>query len=131
MRHLDANILIAYLNGNEAISNKIEEYSSEVAVSTIVIAELIFGAHNSKQPEQNLNRLETHVLQTIPVVLFDVECADRYARVRIDLNQKGKPTGAMDLLIASIALAHNAILVTHNTKHFEHIDGLILEDWLA
>jgi tRNA(fMet)-specific endonuclease VapC len=37
----------------------------------------------------------------------------------------------MDALIAAIALANNAVLVTHNVKHFEHIEGLRLEDWLA
>jgi predicted nucleic acid-binding protein len=37
----------------------------------------------------------------------------------------------MDMLIAAVALANDAILVTHNTKHFENIDGLVLEDWLT
>ncbi|OAD21474.1 PilT-like protein, partial [Candidatus Thiomargarita nelsonii] len=50
--------------------------------------------------------------------------------IRVTLRKKGRPTGEVDALIAAIALAHNAILVTDNTKHFEHIEGLTLENWL-
>jgi tRNA(fMet)-specific endonuclease VapC len=37
----------------------------------------------------------------------------------------------MDLLIASVALAHDLTLVTHNTGHFQEMPGLRLEDWLT
>ena len=51
--------------------------------------------------------------------------------VDTDMLDRGQVAPSMDLLIAATAVAHNAILVTHNTKHFEGIDGLQLEDWLA
>ena len=52
------------------------------------------------------------------------------SHIQVSLRQKGRPTGEVDALIAAIALAHNAILVSDNTKHFEHIEGLTLENWL-
>jgi len=55
--------------------------------------------------------------------------ADAYSQIRVALRQKGRPTGEIDALIAAVALANNAVLVTHNTKHFENIEGLNLEDW--
>ncbi|MFM6310562.1 MAG: type II toxin-antitoxin system VapC family toxin, partial [Dolichospermum sp.] len=45
------------------------------------------------------------------------------------LASAGTPIGAYDLQIAAIALANNLILVTHNTREFERVDGLQLEDW--
>lgn len=41
----------------------------------------------------------------------------------------GTPIGSYDLQIAVIALANNLILVTHNTREFERVEGLKLEDW--
>lgn len=94
-----------------------------------MIAELRYGARASARTTANLQRLE-EFLQTVNIVDFDQASADSYSCIRLDLRRKGKPTGEMDLLIASIAIANDAILVTHNTKHFSQIDGLVLEDWL-
>ena len=62
------------------------------------------------------------------VVLSDAEV---YARVRHELEARGLVIGAMDMLIAAIALSNNLILVTHNTGEFSRISGLKLEDWTS
>ena len=98
-------------------------------MSTLVLAELRYGARASARANENLQRLE-QLLQFVPVVDFDQASADSYSHLRLALRQKGKPTGEMDLLIASIAIAYDAILVTHNTRHFSQVEGLVLEDWL-
>jgi tRNA(fMet)-specific endonuclease VapC len=49
--------------------------------------------------------------------------------LRAQLKARGTPIGAYDLQIAAIALTYNLILVTHNTKEFERVEGLTLEDW--
>ena len=69
-------------------------------------------------------------MAVVNLVAFDRASADSYSHIRLALRRRGRPTGEMDLLIASIAMANNAILVTNNTKHFKQIDNLILEDWL-
>jgi len=130
MRHLDTNIVIAYLTGNQTVASQLKIHLPEVAISSLVLAELRFGARASARRDENLDRLD-QFLQIVEVAEFDTVSADAYSRVRLSLRQMGRPTGEMDLLIASVALANDAILITHNTKHFENIDGLTLEDWLA
>jgi len=51
-------------------------------------------------------------------------------KIRLSLRQTGRPIGETDMLIASVAIADNAILVTDNTKQFENIENLMLENWL-
>ncbi len=69
-------------------------------------------------------------MKIVKVVDFDQASAEQYSHIRVFLRQKGRPTGEVDALIAAIALAHRATLVTGNTKHFQHIDGLELKNWL-
>lgn len=130
MWHLDTNIVIAYFNGDQEIAEKIKSHQPNVAVSALVIAELLYGARASARSKQNLERVHS-LLQAVEVVDFDQQSADVYSRIRLELKEKGRPTGEMDMLIAAIAIANKATLVTHNTKHFENMGELQLEDWLA
>lgn len=101
---------------------------AEVMLCSIVRAELLYGAFRSSQPQANLNILNRFFagFANLP---FDERCEHVYGRIRADLAQKGTPIGPNDLLIAAIALAHDAILVTHNTQEFSRVDGLRIEDW--
>jgi tRNA(fMet)-specific endonuclease VapC len=69
-------------------------------------------------------------VRTFHSYAFDDSAAERYGRIRADLVTQGTPIGPNDLMIASIALANNLILVTHNTREFARVDGLPLEDWM-
>jgi tRNA(fMet)-specific endonuclease VapC len=60
---------------------------------------------------------------------FDDRCAEIAGRIRSDLRAKGTPIGGNDLLIAATALAHDAVLVTHNTRELSRVSGLRLDDW--
>jgi tRNA(fMet)-specific endonuclease VapC len=79
--------------------------------------------------ERNLEKLEA-LGQLIGIAPFDRARAAAYAALRMTLRATGRPTGEVDALIAAVALACQAVFVTHNTRHFEHIDGLQIEDWL-
>lgn len=59
----------------------------------------------------------------------DDDAAKTYGDIRSKLEKAGTPIGPNDLMIAAIALAQNRILVTHNTKEFNRIEGLFWEDW--
>ena len=77
--------------------------------------------------------LDTNIndfLKVISVANFDAASADAYGLIRLRLRQKGRPTGEVDALIAAVAIANSATLVTHNTGHFEHIEQLRIADWL-
>ncbi|EDN69535.1 PilT-like protein [Beggiatoa sp. PS] len=130
INHLDTNIVIAYFKGNHKVANKIKTHLPHISISTLVLGELLYGARASQRKDENLDKVY-QFLRIVNVVDFDQACAEQYSHIRASLRKKGRPTGETDALIAAIALAHNATLVTDNIKHFQHIDGLILENWLS
>ena len=130
MRHLDTNIVIAYLTGNKTVADQLKDHLPEVAISSLVLAELRFGARASARTGENIERLNQFLL-SVEVADFDDASSDAYSRIRLSLRQMGRPTGEMDMLIAAVALSNDAVLVTHNARHFENITGLVLEDWLV
>jgi tRNA(fMet)-specific endonuclease VapC len=127
--HLDTNIVIAYLNGNQAIANKLKTCIPNIGISSLVLGELLYGARASKRKEENRAKIY-ELLKIIQIVDFNPASAEQYSHIRFNLKEIGRPTGEVDALIAAIALAHNAILVTDNIKHFKNIEGLKLENWL-
>ena len=126
---LDTDILIYWMKGNKAIAhNAAEAGRDNVSYSTISKAELYFGAYNSSQVEKNLNAVE-RLGQTIAIRPFDEAAAEQFGKIKADLKQKGQIILDADLMIAAIAIAHSLTLVTNNTKHFERIPNLRLENW--
>ena len=68
-------------------------------------------------------------LSSIAVVPFDADAAREYGLIRADLKKKGTLIGANDLLIAAHARALGVTLVTNNTREFERVEGLMVENW--
>ena len=129
MIHLDTNIVIAFLNGHQGVLQRFQQAMPEVAISSLVLGELLYGARASAKVEQNLQNLFRFV-QLVPVVAYDEACAETYSHVRVALRQQGKPTGEVDALIAAVAITHQATLATHNMRHFQNIPNIKLVDWL-
>ena len=129
MWHLDTNIAIAYLNGNRSIAQHIKQRERALYVSSIVLAELHFGAHKSTQKDRNLRAIG-EFLELTGIVAFDSACAATYGSLRAQLLLRGRMVPELDLLIAATAITLDATLVTDNTKDFEYIPGLKLENWL-
>jgi predicted nucleic acid-binding protein len=67
----------------------------------------------------------------LPSLEWNARAADQFGTLEDRLKRQGTPIGDMDTLIAAHALAEKLILVTHNTRHFEHLPGLKLEDWMV
>lgn len=65
----------------------------------------------------------------VNILPFGMNEVRHSASIRADLEKKGTPIDPYDVLIAGTAISYNSILVTHNTKEFERIEGLHLEDW--
>jgi tRNA(fMet)-specific endonuclease VapC len=127
---LDTNACIRYLNArSERLQQRLDATPhEEVVVCTIVEAELFYGAAKSRSPEKTI--VAQHAfLEKFRSLPFDTEAALQYGQVRADLESRGTPIGANDLLIASIALANGLTLVTHNTREFASVTGLSLQDW--
>ena len=125
---LDTNVVVAYLNGDRSVLKKIQADIGKVALSTLVVAELDYGAKVSQRAKENLEKLY-QFLNIVQVVPFDVECAKVFGTVKSKLRSLGKPTGEVDALIAATAMTHEATLVTSNKRHFENIEGLKIEVW--
>ena len=125
---LDTNVVVAFLNGNKSVLRRIQAEIDKVALSTLVVAELDYGAKVSQRAKENLERLY-QFLNIVQIVPFDVECAKVFGTVKSRLRRAGKPTGEVDALIAATAMSHEAILITSNKKHFENIEGLKVEVW--
>ena len=129
---LDTNI-VAYAKNNrpEAVMDRLRKYDpDELCISVITLAELEYGVFNSSNPDRNQLAL-TLFLAGIEIVPFDDDAAIEYGRIRTDLKRRGTPIGANDLLIAAHAKSRGLVLVTNNTREFERVEGLDLEDWAS
>lgn len=129
---LDTNI-VAYAKNNrpEAVMDRLREYDpDELCISVITLAELEYGVFNSSNPDRNQLAL-TLFLAGIEIVPFDDDAAVEYGRIRADLKRRGTPIGANDLMIAAHAKSRGLVLVTNNTREFERVEGLELEDWAS
>jgi tRNA(fMet)-specific endonuclease VapC len=133
MRYLlDTNTCIAYLNGRAVgIRRRLQSLPpSEVALCSVVKAELLYGARKSTNPPAVLAKLGRFFgpFHSLP---FDDAAAQAYGTIRAGLEQVGTPIGPNDLMIAAIAVAGGLTLVTHNTAEFRRVPGLAIEDWEA
>ena len=127
---LDTNTCIRYLNGRSLqIRTKLPTIPlQDVGVSIITKAEMYYGSAKSQTPERSREK-QVEFLKTTQTVLFDERSALIYGDIRAHLDKQGTPIGSNDLLIASISLAYDLILVTHNTREFNRVPNLKLEDW--
>ena len=127
---LDTNSCIQLLNDThiEVKNRFLSENPEDIKLCSIVKAELEYGARHSQKVEANRQRLKNFyiALESLP---FDDKSAEQYGILRQQLRKNGTPIGANDMLIAAIALANHLTLVTHNTKEFNRIEQLAIEDW--
>jgi tRNA(fMet)-specific endonuclease VapC len=127
---LDTDICSAHMRRPAKLSHRFIQYTGQVAISTVTLAELYAGAYKHSQVGR-LVALIADLLQEVQPLDFDSMCAERFGQARGSLLQRGISVPTTDLMIASVALVHNLTLVTHNTADFQNIPGLRLDDWLA
>lgn len=127
---LDTNVCIHLLNNAAPnVEQRFREHTpDQIALCSIVKAELLYGAQHSSRVDANLQRLKLFFSPLLSLH-FDDDCAHHYGLIRADLAAQSAPIGPNDLLIAAIARANDAILVTHNDKEFSRVAGLHIEDW--
>ena len=130
-RLLDTDTCIYFLNRtSEGIINRFKQLSpSQIRLPSITVAELFYGAKKSSSKSRNLESVKRFI-SPFEIIPFDEKACVTYAEVRSAFEKSGTPIGPMDLLIASISLAHKFVLVTNNVKEFGRVKGLKLENWL-
>lgn len=127
---LDTN-MIAYAKKRRpevVLEHLMQHDPSQICISSITMAELEYGVHNSSKPEQNRTALMMF-LSEITILPFDSDASFEYGKIRYDLKSKGILIGGNDLLIAAHAKSLGLTLVTHNTREFSRVEGLSIEDW--
>jgi tRNA(fMet)-specific endonuclease VapC len=100
----------------------------DVCISAITRSELVYGVEVSPRPQQDRAALDAYVLH-VAVLDYPGEAAVDYGRIRADLKERGTMIGANDLLIAAHARCLGLTLVTNNTREFERVKGLKIENW--
>ena len=129
MKILDTDVCIEILRGNEKVVERRREVDDDIATTWITAAELAYGAEKSRASDRNLT-LVTEFLGTLPILGLDLPSALGFGRCKARLERTGMRIADADLLIAAIALANGASLVTGNRRHYERIENLRIEDWI-
>ena len=130
---LDTNIVSYYLRRSSAsLEAKLNQAlrDSHCAISVITRAELRYG-QAAMVAEDKRRALIDGFLLRVPNLPWTTVAADHFGALKSLLKREGTPIGELDTQIGAHALAERLILVTHNTRHFERISGLKLEDWIA
>lgn len=126
---LDTNMCIYAQKKNENVLAQMKEHFDDgLAISSITLAELEYGVQASADIEKNTIAL-MKFLAIVEILPFESSAAVEYGKICADLRKKGTPIGNMDMLISAHAKAENLTVVTHNTRQFERVIGLKIEDW--
>lgn len=128
---LDTNTCIYFLKGqSDTIRKNIAKlYPDAIKIPSIVKGELLLGAYKSANKKRNSDAVLSF-LDPFEILNFGNTELEIYARLRGELESKGKSIGPNDLLIASTALAVNGTLITNNEKEFKRVPNLKVENWL-
>lgn len=133
MRYLlDTNICIYLIKKHppEVLARFQQIQIKQLHIPTITLFELYYGIEKNNSQQRNLTALENFIAP-LTVVDFTVDAAKKAARIRNHLQKQGTPIGAYDIQIAAIALSLNMTLLTNNTREFERVKGLKLENWVG
>ena len=128
---LDTNICIYIIKQRPlSVKKRFESYEiGQLCISSITVSELMYGVYKSQHVERNLQALE-QFLMPFEIVDFDTGAAVAYGKIRATLEKQGQVIGGMDMQIAGHAISLGMTVVTNNTKEFQRIEGLALENWV-
>jgi len=127
---LDTNAASAAMRGTAGLDERLRALQpAQWCISAVTHAELRYGA--ALRPDSvKVARYVDGFLSVARTEPWGAAAADAHGRLRAELRRRGTPIGDYDEMIAAHALVLRAVLVTDNVKHFEHIEGLMLENWI-
>jgi tRNA(fMet)-specific endonuclease VapC len=128
---LDTNIVIYTMkNKPQSVREAFKKHYGQMCISSVSYMELVYGAERSSNPESNLRNLEGFIAR-MDVLPYAEAAAVHTGQIRAELTKKGTPIGPYDQMIAGHARSMGLILVTNNTKEFERVDGIRIENWVS
>ena len=126
---LDTNLCIRVLRDRSpSLRDRFNRDADGLAISTIVLTELLHGAAKSARPERNRQEVENFASR-LEVLPYDAAAAYHAADIRASLERQGRSIGGYDVLIAGHARSRGLIVVTGNRGEFDRVEGLRCEDW--
>lgn len=126
---IDTDTIIFALRNDKDVLAKFEENKNiPISISMITYAELVFGAKRSQNEQKNMIKVN-HIRNIYPVEELSEGVMEVFADVKAKMLGRGIRIEDMDLLIAATAIYNDMTLVTNNTKHFENVPDLKLENW--
>jgi tRNA(fMet)-specific endonuclease VapC len=126
---LDTNACIRAMRADvtSPLAGRFSRHADQICISTIVLAELHYGAEKSQRVPENLFKIEKFVATLKCVLDFDSDAAADYGRIKSALRKQ--PIGPLDTLIAAHARSRDLVVVTNNVGEFGRVPGLMVEDW--
>ncbi|MCU5775263.1 tRNA(fMet)-specific endonuclease VapC [Erwiniaceae bacterium BAC15a-03b] len=127
---LDTNICIFTIKNKPAsVREKFNLHKQQLCISSVTLMELIYGAEKSDAPERNLAVIEG-LTARLEVLTYGPQAAAHAGQIRAEQARQGRPVGPYDQMIAGHARSCGLIVVTNNTREFERVSGLRIEDWI-
>ncbi|WP_419571232.1 type II toxin-antitoxin system tRNA(fMet)-specific endonuclease VapC [Rheinheimera sp.] len=128
---LDTNIAIYTIKNKPLeVREAFKAHDGQLCISSITLMELIYGAEKSAAVARNLRDIEGFAAR-LEVLPYDNAAAAHTGQLRAELKKTGRPIGPYDEMIAGHARALGLILVTNNTRQFEQVPGLRLDNWVS
>ncbi len=128
---LDTNICVHYVKGQYNLEQRIEKVGIENCyISIITVAEMQYGVAKGSEVNKEKNQDAMDKFTGGVEILSLEKCLVIFAEIKTMLRKTGRIVDDFDLLIGSTAIAHNLILVTRNIKHFERMEGIVMENWI-
>lgn len=127
---LDTNICIYLIKKwSDELLNRMRVFrTGEIGVSVVTVAELQYGVAKSENKKRNHAALQAFLLP-LDIADFSFDVTVTYGHLRVELESNGQPIGPLDTMIAAHALSLDVPLVTNNTREFDRVRGLRVEDW--
>lgn len=127
---LDTNICIYAINGRhpKLTQRLLTIHPDEILVSSITVGEMSYGAAKSHWGERT-REITRAFLANFTVLPFTEEDAVLFGRLRAQLEAAGTPIGVLDLMIGAQGIANGLTVVTHNTREFRRLPGILMDDW--
>jgi tRNA(fMet)-specific endonuclease VapC len=128
---LDTNIVIYVIKRKPIGALQLfNTHAGHMAISSITLAELLHGAEKSAAPERSLAVVEDFCSR-LEVLAYGPKAAQHYGSIRASLELVGTPIGVNDIHIAAHARSEGLTLVTNNSREFERVPALQLENWVS
>lgn len=126
---LETSTCIELLRGNVKVRQKCVEHNMLCCISAVTAIELLYGAYNAPEKYREQELTKARMLIDYYTIIGIDEIPETFSKEKIRLEKAGMTIEDFDLMIGTTGVTGDLIVVTHNIKHFNRIEGIVYEDW--